>query len=266
MNESHWPGPGPWRERGAARVAVGCRSPASSPPYHGLCGRAGAHLSAAFASSWSGKGIRRAMIGLSAAMTPIGFICCAPFVPAVTPAASGPRRRCWSSAFTRAAILALIGLDAGHRPVVSAALPARRRGPAALHRERGLDHRARAGAIRGRVLGHLHLGHLGRLRDRAVHADRGRHGRLRRPSLVGVCAFVGLRPAACSSIPPPAAGHGPWRARRRSVRALPAARAGAALRRLRDRRARAGEPVAPAGLRPQPRHRRGARCRRCSAC
>jgi MFS family permease len=55
------------------------------------------------------QGHSSSMIGLSAAMTPIGFICCAPFVPLVT-RLLGPSKTVLVSVFSGAAILALIGL------------------------------------------------------------------------------------------------------------------------------------------------------------
>jgi MFS family permease len=48
------------------------------------------------------------MIGLSAAMTPIGFMCCAPFVPGIA-RRFGPAATVLASAFIGAAILAAIG-------------------------------------------------------------------------------------------------------------------------------------------------------------
>jgi hypothetical protein len=48
------------------------------------------------------------MIGLSTAMTPIGFICCAPFVPVIT-RRLGPARTVLASACLGAAVLAAIG-------------------------------------------------------------------------------------------------------------------------------------------------------------
>src|SRR5687767_8936272 len=47
-------------------------------------------------------------IGLSAAMTPLGFICCAPFVPAIT-RRFGAGATIVASAFIAAVILGLIG-------------------------------------------------------------------------------------------------------------------------------------------------------------
>lgn len=55
------------------------------------------------------QGHSSSLIGLSAAMTPIGFICCAPFVPALT-RRLGPSATVMASVFSGAAILASIGL------------------------------------------------------------------------------------------------------------------------------------------------------------
>jgi MFS family permease len=57
----------------------------------------------------AGQGHSPSMIGLSAAMTPIGFICCAPFVPGIT-RRLGPSTTVLISAAGGAATLALIGL------------------------------------------------------------------------------------------------------------------------------------------------------------
>ena len=192
-------------------------------------------------------------IGLSAAMTPIGFICCAPFVPAIA-RRFGPATTVLGSAFTGAVVLALIGLTRDIVPwfplrfLLGVIVL-----PLYIVSEVWIIELAPV-ALRGRVLGiytsvisaGFALGPFTLIlvgtESFAPFAGR----RLRFPRL----RLVPVRNTAAPAGVPARRGT--------SVLAqLPAARAGAALRRLRDGGARAGEPVAAAGLRASPRHRRG---------
>ena len=198
------------------------------------------------------QGVSPSLIGLSAAMTPIGFIVSSPLIPALA-RRFGAGRTALTCAAPVGAGAGADRLDAGSVCLVPASLPDRRHHQPALRAERDLDDRAGAAGPARPHHGRLHVDHFGRLRGRtAVPARRrlawlaalpGRHLRLR-----DLRHLPGFRPQAIAE------GR---RGRAPGFRAgLRAAGLAAAVRGGRRRRVRAGRAGAAAGLRHPLRHRR----------
>ena len=232
----------------------------------GLRHRAGAHLSAALASSWSGRATPPATIGLSAAMTPLGFICCAPLVPPLARRFGAGARSCCAApargAAPRADRLDAATSSPGSRCASCSASPCC---PLYIVSEVWIIALAPP-ERRGRILGIYTSVISGRLRRSArSRLIAGRHG--------GLAAVPGRR----RRLPRPA--------RSVSLAVLPrlpdhrrrAASAPRSAASCRSRRCCSSPSSSTAVLEQAslsllpvyglaPRHRRARRCRRCSAC
>ena len=146
------------------------------------------------------QGVSPSLIGLSAAMTPIGFIVSSPLIPALA-RRFGAGRTALTCAALSAIVLALIGWTQDLYAWFLLRFLHRRSDQPALRAERNLDDRAGAAGQARPHHGRLHVDHFGGVRGRtALPAGRrlawlaavpGRHRRLR-----GLRRLPCLRPQA----------------------------------------------------------------------